>query len=64
MDQQDIDEAYDNNVYAFNSRNILERQAANNEIARSIIGEPVRVAYGPAEIEKLDIYKTNRLVRP
>ena len=64
MDQQDIDEAYDNNVYAFNSRNILERQAANNEIARSVIGEPIRVAYGPAEIEKLDIYKTNRSGAP
>ena len=34
MDQQDVDEAYDNDVYAFNSKNVLERQAANNEIAR------------------------------
>lgn len=64
MDQQDIDEAYDNDVYAFNSRTILERQKANNEIARSVIGQPTRVAYGPTEIEALDIYKTNRPAAP
>jgi arylformamidase len=60
MDQQDIDEAYDNEVYAFNSRTIEERRAFNNEIAQSILPKPERVAYGPSEIEKLDIYKTRR----
>jgi arylformamidase len=64
LDQQDIDDAYDQSVYAFNSKNIAERQVANNEKALSVIGKPERVAYGAAEIEKLDIYKTKRLNAP
>ncbi len=64
MDQQDIDEAYDNNVYAFNSKNLGERRVYNNQIVRNILDKPQRVAYGPAEIEKLDIYKTKRANAP
>jgi arylformamidase len=60
LDQQALDEAYDQSVYAFNSRNISERRAANNEKVLAIIGKPDRVAYGPGEIEKVDIYKTKR----
>src|SRR5262245_26858312 len=60
MDQQELDDAYDNDVYAFNSKNILARQRANNEIARAIVGAPMRVAYGPAEIEQVDVYKCQR----
>jgi arylformamidase len=64
MDQQDLDEAYDNDVYAFNGKNVLERQGRNNEIALAVIGKPVRVAYGSAEIERLDIYKCKRANAP
>jgi arylformamidase len=64
MDQQDIDEAYDNSVYAFNAKTIEERRRFNNEIAQSILPKPDRVAYGPTEIEKLDIYKTSRANAP
>jgi arylformamidase len=60
LDQQDLDDAYDQPVYAFNVENIRERRDANNEKVRAIIGKPQRVAYGPAEIEKVDIYKTRR----
>jgi len=60
LDQQDIDDAYDQSVYAFNSKNIAERLKANNEIALARIGKPERVAYGAAEIEKLDIHKAKR----
>lgn len=60
LDQQELDDAYDQEVYAFNGRNIAERMRANNEKALSIIGKPERVAYGPAEIEQVDIYKTTR----
>jgi arylformamidase len=60
LDQQDIDDAYDQSVYAFNAQNIAERLKANNVIARGRIGPPERVAYGSAEIEKLDIYKARR----
>ena len=44
MDQQDIDEAYDQSVYAFNAKNIDERRAYNNEIARTVLGDPQREA--------------------
>jgi arylformamidase len=64
MDQQDIDEAYDQTVYAFNAKNIDERRAYNNEIARAVLGNPQREAYGPTEIEKVDIYKTKRANGP
>jgi arylformamidase len=60
LDQQDLDDAYDQSVYAFNSRNIAERHAADNQRALSAIGKPERLAYGPADIEKLDVYRTKR----
>src|SRR5436190_14051940 len=49
LDQQELDEAYDQNVFAFNARNIRERRVANNKDVLAIIGKPERVAYGPAE---------------
>jgi len=60
MDQQELDDAYDQAIYAPNREQIRERRAANNEIALKIIGKPERVAYGAAKIEKVDIYKTKR----
>lgn len=60
IDQQELDDAYTQSVYAFNSKNLGQRRAYNNKIALSVIGKPDRVAYGPTEIEKVDIYKTKR----
>jgi arylformamidase len=60
LDQRELDDAYDQSVYAFNAKNIAERQAANNAQALAAIGKPERLAYGPTEIEKVDIYKTKR----
>jgi arylformamidase len=60
MDQQDIDESYDQSVYAFNGRTVQERHAANNQIAMAAIGKPERHAYGPAAIEGVDIWKARR----
>jgi arylformamidase len=64
LDQIDIDEGYDNDVYAFNSKNVNDRRVYNNQIVRDILDKPTRVAYGTAEIEKLDIYKTKRANAP
>jgi arylformamidase len=60
LDQQDLDDAYDQSVYAFNAKNISDRNAVRNEKALALIGKPGRVAYGPAEIEKVDIYRAKR----
>jgi len=64
LDQADLDEGYDNDVYAFNGKTIQERQAGNNRIARTRVDKPTRVAYGPTEVEKLDIYKTRNAGAP
>jgi arylformamidase len=60
LDQEALDDAYDQSVYAFNARNIAERHAVSNEKALAVIGKPERVAYGPTDIEKIDIYRTKR----
>jgi len=64
LDQKELDDAYDQSVYAFNQSNISERRDAWNEKVRPIVGPPQRVAYGPTEIEKVDIYKTKRANAP
>src|SRR5882724_7129679 len=58
MDQQELDDAYDQVVYAPNRDQVGKRRVANSDRARSVIGAPARVAYGPTEIEKLDIYRS------
>jgi arylformamidase len=60
MDQQALDDAYDQTVYAPNRDQVGKRRIANSEKARAVLGAPQRVAYGPSEIEKLDIYRTQR----
>jgi len=64
MDQQELDDAYDQSVYAFNQGNIAERRRANSEAVLASLGTPQRVAYGPTEIEKLDIYRTRAANAP
>ena len=60
MDQQDLDEAYDQRVYAPNQPYITERRNWNSEKVREVLGEPMRLSYGTSEIEKIEVYKTNR----
>jgi arylformamidase len=64
MDQQELDDAYDQIVYAPNRDQIGKRRVANSEKARAVLGLPERVAYGPSEIEKLDIYRTKAANAP
>jgi arylformamidase len=64
MDQQELDDAYDQLVYAPNRDIVVARRIANSAITRKILGEPLREAYGPTEIEKLDIFRTNKSNAP
>jgi len=57
-DQVELDAAYENSVYEPNIGQISQRLASMADGMRARRGEPQRVAYGPTEIEKLDIYKT------
>jgi arylformamidase len=56
MDQQALDDAYDQEVYAPNRALVVERRKAASERARKILGAPKRVTYGPSEHEGLDIF--------
>jgi arylformamidase len=56
MDQQALDDAYDQEVYAPNRALVVERRHTASERARKVLGEPRRVAYGPSEHEGLDIF--------
>jgi arylformamidase len=60
MDQQELDDAYDQIVYAPNRDQVGKRRVFNSERSRAVIGAPERVAYGPTEIEQLDIYRSKR----
>jgi arylformamidase len=57
MDQQQLDDAYDQLVYAPNRDQLTKRRVANSAAARARLGEPLRLAYGPTPIEALDIYR-------
>jgi arylformamidase len=56
MDQQALDDAYDQEVYAPNRAQVVERRKAASERARAVLGAPRRLAYGPSEHEGLDIF--------
>ena len=56
-DQAALDAAYDQAAYAPNREQLIERRIAASANVRRRIGEPERVAYGTAEIERLDIYR-------
>ena len=64
MDQKELDDAYDQSVYASNQPLIAHRRKLASEAALKRLGLPERVAYGPTEIEKLDIYRTPRSNAP
>jgi arylformamidase len=63
-DQVELDAAYNQSVYAPLGGQITRRFASNSEDTRDRLGDPMRVAYGRTDIEKLDIYQTKRQGAP
>lgn len=59
-DQLELDASYDQTYYEPLSSQVQQRLASNSEGTRMRIGAPRRVAYGPTEYERLDIYRTGR----
>ena len=57
MDQRELDDAYDQTVYAPNQPLLAARRKVASESVLKRFS-PERRAYGSSEIEKLDIYKT------
>jgi arylformamidase len=62
--QAELDAAYDQATYAPNREQMGARRAANCAGIRARIGEPERFAYGPAEIEKLDVFRSGGAKAP
>jgi arylformamidase len=56
MDQQELDDAYNQIKYARNLPQIVARFASNSAATRAVLGEPKRLAYGADPVEGLDLY--------
>jgi len=63
-DKEEIDLAYDQAPWAPNAPEISKRNAQKSASAISRLGEPRRLAYGSAEIEKVEIYTTKKTNAP
>ena len=57
MDQSELDNAYDQGVYAPNQPLVHARRAAANARAKARLGAPQRFQYGAREIESVDVYR-------
>ena len=63
-DQVELDAAYNQAAYAPNANQIQGRLAHASELVRARLGEPKRVAYGPSNVERLDIFRTTGAQAP
>jgi arylformamidase len=64
LDQVELDAAYDQSFYAPLGGQVLARLVNNSELTRRRLGPPQREAYGPTDIEMLDIFRTKRPKAP
>jgi len=64
MDQNELDDAYDQSVYAPNRDQMNRRRASISELVRERLGAPKRVAYGSTSHEMLDVYPTRNEKAP
>lgn len=60
MDQQELDDAYNQIKYAPNQPQIIKRYATNSEAVRQRLGAPKRLSYGSSPTEGADLYATKR----
>jgi len=59
MDQKELDDAYDQAVYAPNSAQVAKRRTVNSAEVRARL-KPQRLAYGETAHEMLDLYTTKQ----
>jgi arylformamidase len=64
MDQKELDDAYDQSVYAPNRDQLNKRRASISELVRARLGAPKRVAYGATPHQMLDIYSPPNVNAP
>jgi arylformamidase len=64
MDQRELDDAYDQLVYAPNRDQVHKRNMFNSDRVRARLGAPKRLAYGSKPIEQLDLFATGKPSAP
>ena len=64
MDQAELDDAYDQSVYAPNQKQVTGRYVTNSEAVRTRLGAPKRFSYGPDPVEWVDVWTTKRANAP
>jgi arylformamidase len=60
MDQTELDNAYDQAVYAPNQPLVHARRNAATARAKARLGAPQRFQYGTSEIESVDVYRSQK----
>jgi len=60
MDQAELDDAYDQSVYAPNQKQVTGRYVTNSDAVRARLGAPKRFSYGPDPVEWVDVWMTKR----
>jgi arylformamidase len=60
FDKDEIDAAYTQALWAPNQAEIARRNVQKSAAALSRLGPPRRFAYGPTEIEMVDVYTTRQ----
>jgi arylformamidase len=60
MDQRELDDAYDQFVYAPNRDQVHKRNMFNSDRVRERLGAPKRHAYGSKPLEQLDLFTTSK----
>jgi arylformamidase len=64
MDQKELDDAYDQSVYAPNQPQLGKRRNANSALVRKRLGEPKRFANGSTPIESMEVWTTPKPIAP
>jgi arylformamidase len=64
MDQKELDDAYDQSVYAPNQAQVQKRRDVTTARAREALGAPQRLKYGPTDIEGMDLFRTKAAKAP
>ncbi len=59
MDQKELDDAYDQSVYAANQPQIQRRREISTARVREALGAPRRLKYGEPAIEGMDLFAAN-----
>jgi arylformamidase len=59
MDQDALNDAYSQGKNAPNIAQVVARYGTNSQLARRHLGEPQKFAYGPGDVETLDMYRAD-----